>query len=56
MKITAILKNREKGYFTTNAAALHILFGKEWDKKEWKKYKNPFKINLNYLELVFLVC
>ena len=38
MKITAILKNGEKGYFTTNAAALHILFGKEWDKKMWKNY------------------
>ena len=38
MKITAMLKNGEKGYFTTNAAALHILFGKEWNKKEWKNY------------------
>ncbi len=38
MKITAMLKNGEKGYFTTNAAALHILFGKKWNKKEWKNY------------------
>jgi hypothetical protein len=38
MKITAILKNGEKGYFGTNAAALHILFGKKWDKKAWKNY------------------
>ena len=38
MKITAMLKNGEKGYFTTNAAALHILFGKEWNKKDWKNY------------------
>lgn len=40
MKITAILKSGEKGYFTTNAAALHILFGKKWDKKVWKNYLN----------------
>ena len=38
MKITAMLKNGEKGYFTTNAAALHILFGKKWNKKDWKNY------------------
>lgn len=47
MKIFAILKNGEKGYFNTNAAALHILFGKEWDKKEWKKYLTNFYILKN---------
>lgn len=26
------------GYFDCNAAALHKLFGKQWDKKAWKAY------------------
>lgn len=38
MQITALLDNGKSGYFTLNGAALHILFGKKWNKKEWKKY------------------
>jgi hypothetical protein len=38
LKITALLDNGLSGYFTLNGAALHVLFGKEWDKKVWKTY------------------
>ena len=38
MQITALLDNGKSGYFTLNGAALHILFGKKWNKKEWKNY------------------
>ena len=30
--------SRKNGYFTLSPSGLHQLFGKEFDKKEWKQY------------------
>ena len=38
IKITALMESGRTSYFTAGARGLHILFGKEWNKKEWKNY------------------
>ena len=38
-KKTLYIRTKD-GWFTVNPAALHALFGKGWDKKEWKNYLN----------------
>tara|TARA_A100001015_G_C15018750_1_gene726884 strand:- start:1266 stop:1766 length:501 start_codon:yes stop_codon:yes gene_type:complete len=37
-EILISIDGQKNGYFNVNPAGLHFLFGKRWNKKEWKAY------------------
>ena len=37
-EILISIDGQKNGYFNVTPAGLHFLFGKRWNKKEWKAY------------------